>query len=388
MPPGLTASSNESDPVYTALVWTFGSGAGDLSATTLLPGETYTIRYLAAVPLLENTMTFNGGTPSAADAEASNLDNNNGADTLTLSTGTGSDQTTAAQATGVYSGTFGSGSNPASADGQDTVTIHDLAIQKTVSSSSFVESSDVTFTLAYETSEYRYSQAAVITDVLPNGLCPISATANYDQDAGGGTSDLANHSDCAPQSGHDPSLAYSSVTESPGSSPPAGSFTASWDLRTLPTNLDATITYTAVDRSYYQQYSSETFGTAAPTLTGDSFANSVTASSQTFATCENTGVIDAECSSAGSTAIYASGEPGGSGAPGTDAAAESNPSSAGQSAGAADDLQTHRHSDLRRPRRHHLYRRALFGFDDAGVPEGRRRLLPVDCRFPFGPVHP
>jgi hypothetical protein len=207
VPPGLTASSNESDPVYTALVWTFGSGAGDLSATTLLPGETYTIRYLAAVPLLENTMTFNGGTPSAADAEASNLDNNNGADTLTLSTGTGSDQTTAAQATGTYSGTFGSGSNPASADGQDTVTIHDLAIQKTVSSSSFVESSDVTFTLAYETSEYRYSQAAVITDVLPNGLCPISATANYDQDAGGGASDLTNHSDCAPQSGYDPSLA-------------------------------------------------------------------------------------------------------------------------------------------------------------------------------------
>jgi hypothetical protein len=50
VPPGLTASSNESDPVYTAVKWTFGSGAGDLSATTLQPGQTYTIRYLAAVP--------------------------------------------------------------------------------------------------------------------------------------------------------------------------------------------------------------------------------------------------------------------------------------------------------------------------------------------------
>jgi hypothetical protein len=176
VPPGLTSSSNESNPVYTTAQWVFGSGTGDLSATTLQPGQTYTIRYLAAVPLLENTMTFNGGAPSGADAEASNLDNNNGADTLTLSTGTGSDQTTAAQATGTYSGTFGSGANPASADGQDTVTIHDVAIQKTVSSPNFVEGSDVNFTLDYETSEYRYSQSAVITDILPNGMCPISAT--------------------------------------------------------------------------------------------------------------------------------------------------------------------------------------------------------------------
>ena len=333
MPPGLTASSNESDPVYTDAQWTFGSGGGDLSATTLQPGQTYTIRYLAAVPLLENTMTFAGGTPVASDAEASNLDNNNGADTLSLSAGTGSDQTTAAQATGTYSGTFGSGSNPATANGEDTVTIHDLAIQKTVGSSSFQENSDVSFTLEYETSEYRYSQEAVITDVLPNGLCPISALANYDQDAGGGASDLANHSDCAPQVGHDPTLAYSSVTENQGSSPPAGSFTMTWDLGTLTTDLDATITYSAVDRSYYQQFSSGTFGPAAPTLTGDSFANSVSASSQTFATCENSGTSDAECSSAGATAIYPGGEPGGYGAPGADGAAESNPSSAGQSAG-------------------------------------------------------
>ena len=333
VPPGLTSSSNESNPVYTTAQWVFGSGTGDLSATTLQPGQTYTIRYLAAVPLLENTMTFNGGAPSGADAEASNLDNNNGADTLTLSTGTGSDQTTAAQATGTYSGTFGSGANPASADGQDTVTIHDVAIQKTVSSPNFVEGSDVNFTLDYETSEYRYSQSAVITDILPNGMCPISATTDYDQDLGIGATDAANHADCAPQSGRDPSLAYSSVTENQGASPPAGSFTITWNLGTLATNLDGSLTYTAVDRTYYQQYSAAVFGPAAPTLTGDGVSNSVSVASDTYATCENDGSIDAECSSAGSTAIYPSGEPGGNAAPSSDEAAESNPSFAGQSAG-------------------------------------------------------
>ena len=57
VPPGLTGTSNESNPVYTEVQW-------NLSGVTLGPGDTYTIRYLAAVPLLENTMTFNGGTPS------------------------------------------------------------------------------------------------------------------------------------------------------------------------------------------------------------------------------------------------------------------------------------------------------------------------------------
>jgi fimbrial isopeptide formation D2 family protein/uncharacterized repeat protein (TIGR01451 family) len=324
VPPGLTSASNESNPVYTQAQWVFGTGTGDLTPTTLQPGDTYTIRYLAAVPLLENTMTFNDGTPAGADAEASNLDNNNGADTLSLSTGTGSDQTTAAQATGTYDGTLGSGSNPTSASGQDTVTIHDLAIQKAVSSSDFVEGSDVTFSLYYETSEYRYSQSAVITDSLPNGLCPIDSTTNYDQDAS---------TDCAPQAGKDPSLAYTSVVENDGTLAPAGSFTLTWELGTLPTDLDGTISYTAVDRSYYQQYSASAFGPAAPTLTGDSFSNTVGITSDTYATCENGGAPDAECSDGGSLAIYSSGEPGGPGAPSADAAAESNPSSAGQVAG-------------------------------------------------------
>ena len=227
---------------------------------------------------------------------------------------------------------MGSGSNPTSAAGQDTVTIHDLAIQKTVGSSSFVEGSDVTFTLNYETSEYRYSQSAAITDILPNGLCPIDATTNYDQDNGGGGADLANHGDCASSNRAGPLARLFIGRRKPGPDPPAGSFTLTWDLPTpLTTDLDGTITYRAVDRTYYQQYQG-TFGPAAPTLTNDSFSNTVSVASGTYATCDNTGgTIDPECSSDGSTAIYPTGEPGGYES--TDAAAESNPSSAGQSAG-------------------------------------------------------
>jgi len=334
VPPGLTGTNNESNPVYSEAQWVFGVGAGQITPTTLGPGQTYTIRYLAAVALLENTMTFNGGTPAGATAEASNLDNNNGADTLNLSTGAGLPQESSAQGIGDYSGTLGSGTDPIGSNGQDTVTIHDLAIQKGESSSTFSEGSNTTFTLNYQTSEYRYSQSVVINDTLPNGMCPIDGTTgnqNFDQSSG--TTYAANHNECAPQSGNDPSVEYSSVTENQGPSPGAGSFTLSWNLGTIATDSNATITYQAVDRAYYQTFAAAAFSPAAPTLTGDSLSNSVTIGSSTYATCDDAGTADSECTNPTASAIYASGEPGGNAAPLADAAAETNPSSAGLVAG-------------------------------------------------------
>lgn len=327
-PPNLTGSSNEGNKVYTDVVWTFGSATGDLAATTLAPGASYTIRYLAAVPLRENAMTFLGGTPSAADAEMANLDNNTRASTLLLSTGSGSDQTSAAQATGTYSGTFGSGSNPVIAVGTDTVSVHDIAIQKSVSSGSFVEGNVVSFTLHYETSEYRYATGTTITDTVANGLCPLDPGQNYDQSASG-----TNHSECG-SGGVAPTIPFSSVSENTAAvaGPPAaavGGFTLTWNLSTLAPNTDTTLTYDALDRAFYQQYSGAAFSAAAPTLTGDSLAAGVEIAAATEATCVDGGTTaDPTCTGgASSAAIDPTDEPAAT------AASETNPSAAGQSAG-------------------------------------------------------
>ena len=177
----------------------------------------------------------------------------------------------------------------------------------------------------------------MITDTLPNGLCPVDASTNYDQSSP--TNYASNYNECAAQPGNGPSIEYSSVTENEGSSPPAGSFTLTWNLGTLSTNvngLDGTITYQAVDRSFYQTYvgspGSGVFEPAAPTLGGDSFSNSVTVGSNTYATCDDSGTADPECTNPSGTAIYSTGEPGGYEASSTDEAAETNPSEVGQSA--------------------------------------------------------
>jgi len=210
--------------VYTHVEW-------DLS--NMAPGQTTTITYLAAVPLKENTLTWSGGTaPPTTGAQASNLDNNNGPQTVN-----GQSLSNLATVSGGYTGPVAPGTpTTATAAATSTVEAVDLAIQKSIDNPDFSQGTVHTWTLHYETSEYRYSTGTVVTDTVPAGLCPLG-TLNYTTDGG---------ADCNPRSGVGPSPAYSSVTENPDNS-----FTVNWDLATLPPNTDGTITFPTLDRSDY-----------------------------------------------------------------------------------------------------------------------------------------
>jgi hypothetical protein len=153
-----------------------------------------------------------------------------------------------------------------SAGGYRIVKAVDLAIQKTAGAPVFAQGSVVTWTLNYQTSEYRYATGTVITDTLPSGLCPIG-TVNYD-----------SHSDpqCDPQGTVGPSVPYTTVTENAD-----GTFTIVWDLPTLSPDTQATITFPSADRSAYQDSGVDT----TPTLGGDSVTNSVVIDGQSITTC-------------------------------------------------------------------------------------------------------
>ena len=59
----------------------------DYTVPDLAPAGEYTVRYVAGIPLQENTMTWNGPEPTADSLEqGSNLDNNNGASTRETTT--------------------------------------------------------------------------------------------------------------------------------------------------------------------------------------------------------------------------------------------------------------------------------------------------------------
>jgi uncharacterized repeat protein (TIGR01451 family)/fimbrial isopeptide formation D2 family protein len=290
--------------VYTEVTWSLGN---------LAASGVDTFEYKAGIPLRENTMTWSGTTPSAAsDDQAANLDNNNGTETHD-----GESLTNVVAATGTYSGSMASGAtNPVAAEGQDTVEAVDLAVQKTVGNPTFQAGEVVDYTLHYETSEYRYTTGAVLTDHVPSGLCPLGPT-NYATD-----SDAA---ECAPQSGQEPSTPYS--TTSPPTEQSDGSFLLTWDLGTLPPNTDLTITYPLLDRAYYQATSGGTLGPSTPTLIGDSLTNTTTISGTVNGTCydgtSTDPTADPTCSGTNPTVIY-SGE--------ATPAASSNGSQAEQSA--------------------------------------------------------
>ncbi len=154
--------------VYTHVRWTVG---------TLAAGGTTTLRYVAAVPLRDNTMTWPSGTPSLTGPQAANLDNNSGAETY-------DEQALTSYARGA--GTYQNGTtNPAvSATTSLTNTAEDLTIVKTGSSSVLSQGAITTWTLVLRASEYRDATGAVITDTLPDGYCPLGA-ANFEATAPG-----------------------------------------------------------------------------------------------------------------------------------------------------------------------------------------------------------
>jgi len=254
--------------VYTHLHWSIGE---------LKAGETKTFEFRAAVPLRENTTTWTGAEPTVASGhQGVNLDNNSGKETVD-----GESITTFAQATGEYAKTL-----PVSASEHLTRTAKDITTEKSASSSSLAEGAVTKWTILVHSSEYRYQKKVVVTDTLPNGMCPLSST------------NLASGSEaaeCAP-TGAEPSSPYATAVEEAN-----GTWTLTWNegadtaLAELPQNGTTTITFWSRTRSHYQSG----HAAAGPILANDSVTNHVLAEGSANVVCGG----DSDCSGSDTTLI-------------------------------------------------------------------------------------
>ncbi len=245
------------------------AAAGDLAANGVL-----TITYLAGIPLRENTNTWTGTKPSDASlGQGRNLDNNSGAPTSENASEPG--VTNSLSATGTYQGPSTSGSNPTLVDSTTaTVTSEDLVIRKSAVGQ-VVQGTFVTSTLVIEASEYRDFTSLVVTDTLPDGLCPVAAVAvSFDADCGTGANPTID-------TGSGPLPApYTSAVENAD-----GTWTLVWDdalagLTTLAHSSRITITFQSRVRNFYQQNGSPEPGR--PILNFDSLTNQVAVEAPDF----------------------------------------------------------------------------------------------------------
>ncbi|HPJ19258.1 MAG TPA: isopeptide-forming domain-containing fimbrial protein, partial [Actinomycetota bacterium] len=239
--------------VYTAVTW----NVGDLAA-----GEVKEIKYVAGIPLSENTTTWDGPEPSAASLEqGSNLDNNNGDPTRE---GIPEQSiTNKVSATGVFTGT--APTNPSVVTEQHTVTIEDVRMQKSVSPAGFTPGGTAIFTMNIEASEYMDASNIVVTDTLPDGYCPLGTE---------GSTYWPGNADCtALDSDPEPSPGYASVVWDSG----LGHYTVIFDpVAEITANESATVTLPARMLDTYRK-------TSQPTVAGDNFVNTVDLSANTNA---------------------------------------------------------------------------------------------------------
>ncbi len=154
--------------VYTRVVWALGD---------LAPDQVVTIRYAAGIPQRANTTTFDGPTPTPASlGQTANLDNNNGPSTR--ETATEQAYTNHATVTGDYTGPVAPGTGTTvSASDTETVSSEDVRMRKASDTGSFVEDGVQGYTLTIDTSEYADASDIVVTDHLPNGMCPLDDVA-------------------------------------------------------------------------------------------------------------------------------------------------------------------------------------------------------------------
>jgi large repetitive protein len=260
----------EEDPtgVYTNVSWSLG---------TLAAGETRTIEFAAAVPLRENTTTWPApaGEPTVASGDqAANLNNNSGKETTD-----GEPVITFAKAGGDYTETV-----PVSASDHLKRVAKDLTIEKSASAKTLAVGQVTTWTLTLHSSEYRYNTGVVVTDTVPDGLCPLSST------------NLSNptSSECEPDTA--PSSPYFSAVEEVN-----GTWKLVWNkesdaaLAEIPENGSTTITYSTRTRANYQhEHKAST-----PILADDTITNNVLAQATTNVVCGD----DTDCSGSEKTHI-------------------------------------------------------------------------------------
>ncbi|WP_430869254.1 hypothetical protein [Demequina aurantiaca] len=241
--------------VYTRVQWDLGTLAGSAERT---------VSYAAGIPLSENTMEFLDGdgssyTPDATGQQASNLDNNSGASTRQGGESTPQDGyglTNVAVATSTFDGPVSSGtSRDISASGSNTVTAMDLAVVKSITSPAdaiFEVGEVTTYTLTMRTSEYMDASEIVLTDTIPNGLCPLlpSGSGSGCDAPGSVTNGAIDSATANPDGSHTLVLI-----------PTSGALAA---------NSQLSLTYQALNRDSYV-----TGGDLNPTTSGDGFTNEV-----------------------------------------------------------------------------------------------------------------
>ena len=235
--------------VYTKVVWNLG---------TLAAGQTVTLKYAAGIPLRANAL-FSGGPSPASLGQSANLDNNTGASTRQV--GAAATQTNYVHAAGSYTGPVASGGSAAVFDdASHLVNVNDLRVYKSVSPTTFVAGQLATYTLHIDSGEYTDNSAITVTDVLPNGVCPLDNLANYTSGA---------PAECNPAAGYAPSVAYQSVTQNPD-----GSFTVVFQPIAVAHDGSTVITYYGRDRTVF------TGGSLAgqPIAAGDAFTNNASES--------------------------------------------------------------------------------------------------------------
>lgn len=253
--------------VYTKVTWPVG---------TLASGERREFRYRAAIPIRENTMTWNGATPATTGAQATNLDNNNGPEVR--------DEAVIrnyATASGRYDNRI---------DVRDETTLtrtaEDWRVLKSADRSELEQGALTWWTLTFDTSEYRSVRDAVVTDTLPNGFCPLGAT------------NLAHtpnaRDDECKATGELPTAPYKSAVENAD-----GTWTLTWDKTVLPALAHVDVSTTVVirfptrTRTDYQS----NFEPSTPILTRDAVENSVTTRATAVVRC--TPDSDANCTGGG-----------------------------------------------------------------------------------------
>ena len=152
--------------LYTRVEWdTVALGAD------LLAGESFSIDYVAAIPLFANTLA-DLNTPVLPLNTIANLDNNSGPSTIE----TLSEQQFANYA--VASGFYNGQGTASTDDDIETVFAEDISIHKTSNISDFEQGTSPTFTLLVESSEYASSTGPItVTDRLPASLNYVAASA-------------------------------------------------------------------------------------------------------------------------------------------------------------------------------------------------------------------
>lgn len=230
--------------IFTRVEWRLG---------TLAPDEVVRIRYAAGIPQRANTLDFGATTPSGTSLEqAANLDNNNAVPS-TREGSTEAGLTNHASVRADYTGPVQGGTTPPTRVGDTaelTVTAEDLAVTKRVSPGTFHQGGVATFTFRLRTSEYVSAEDIVLTDVLPNGLCPIGAGLAL----------------CPNALGNRPSVAFDSVVENDD-----GTFRIVFEPIAMGDSAVTTVTFDALMLDHYRGGRAN----ASPTVAGDSFTNTV-----------------------------------------------------------------------------------------------------------------